>query len=140
MERKTPKKTGVKKKSAAPKTIKAAAETVEVPTSTVKKPVAKKAPTPKKTVKARVTKKAVGPLVDATAELAAAEPKVELSPVFKALAEPVLPELKRENRARLMMQTPTELYFYWTIRENPYQLLRQAFGNDTGSKEVLFVT
>jgi len=132
MEKKTPKKPGVKKKGAAPKTITAAAETVEVPTSTVKKPVAKKAPA-SKTVKARVTKKVVGPLVDATTELAAAEPKVELSPVFKALAEPALPELKRENRARLMMQTPTELYFYWTVRENPFHLLRKAFGNDTGS-------
>jgi hypothetical protein len=133
MEKKTPKKPVVKKKAAAPKAIKTAAETLEVPTSIVKKPAAKNAAAPKKPVKARVTTKAASPLVDATAELAAAEPKVELSPVFKALAEPTLPELKRENRARLMMQTPTELYFYWTVRENPFQLLRQAFGQDTGS-------
>jgi hypothetical protein len=59
--------------------------------------------------------------------------KPELSPVLKTLAEPVLPPLERENRARLMMQTPTELYFYWSVRENPYQLLRNAFGSDTGS-------
>jgi hypothetical protein len=68
-----------------------------------------------------------------TAEIAAAEPKVELSPVFKALAEPKLPELKRENRARLMMQSPTELYFYWSVKENPFHVLRDAFGPDTGS-------
>ena len=58
---------------------------------------------------------------------------LKASPVFKALSEPVLPKLERENRARLMMQTPTELYFYWSVRENPYQVLRKAFGDDTGS-------
>jgi hypothetical protein len=63
----------------------------------------------------------------------AAKPATALSPVFKTLSEPVLPQLKRENRARLMMQTPTELYFYWSVRENPYHLLRKAFGDDTGS-------
>jgi len=133
MEKKTPKKPVVKKKAVAPKAIKTAAEALEIPTSIVKKPPAKKATAPKKAVTARTAKKAANPVLDATAALAAAEPKVELSPVFKALAEPALPELKRENRARLMMQTPTELYFYWTVRENPFQLLRQAFGSDTGS-------
>ena len=71
--------------------------------------------------------------LDATAETASTGPKVELSPVFKALAEPTLPALKRENRARLLMQTPTRLYFYWSVRENPYQLLHKAYGDDTGS-------
>jgi len=70
--------------------------------------------------------------LDATSEIAAVEPKVELSPVFKALADVTLPELKRENRARLQMQTPTRVYFYWSIKENPYQLLKRTFG-DTGS-------
>jgi hypothetical protein len=68
-----------------------------------------------------------------TPPINASEPNVEISPAFKILAEPVLPKLHRENRARLMMQTPTELYFYWSVRENPYQLLRKAFGSDTGS-------
>jgi len=133
MEKKTPKKAGVKKKAAAPKAIKTAAETLEVPTSIVKKPAAKTTAALKKPRTARAAEKIGSTVLDATAEIAAAEPKVELSPVFKALAEPALPELKRENRARLMMQTPTELYFYWTVRENPFQLLRQAFGSDTGS-------
>jgi hypothetical protein len=44
-----------------------------------------------------------------------------------------LPELSRENRARLLMQTPTRLYFYWAIKENPWHLLKNAFGDDTGS-------
>jgi hypothetical protein len=70
--------------------------------------------------------------LDATSQIAATEPKVRLSPVFKVLAEPMLPVLERENRARLLMQTPTRLYFYWSIKENPYQLLHKAFGDDTG--------
>ena len=32
-----------------------------------------------------------------------------------------------------MMQTPTSLYFYWSVRENPYHLLRKMFGDDMGS-------
>ncbi len=71
--------------------------------------------------------------LDVTAEIAAVEPQVELSPAFKALAEPKLPDLQRENRARLMMQTPTKLYFYWSVRENPYHMLRRMFGDDLGS-------
>jgi len=85
-------------------------------------------------VKAKTAKKPVKKVkADVTAELAAAEPAVELSPVFKALAEVALPELKRDNRARLQMQTPTRLYLYWSIRENPWAMLRSVFGNALGS-------
>lgn len=116
------------------------AETVETQL-TVAKPVVKKArakaaTAPKAVAKvakmavAKVAKKTVG---DVTAEIAATEPVVELSPAFKALAEPALPSLDRENRARLLMQTPTKLYFYWSVKENPYHLLRSAFGDETGS-------
>ncbi|MBK7394263.1 MAG: DUF4912 domain-containing protein [Chloracidobacterium sp.] len=87
----------------------------------------------KKTAKKTVKKTVKKTTLDATAEIAAVEPKVELSPVFKALADVTLPELKRENRARLQMQTPTRVYFYWSIKENPYQLLKRIFGDDTGS-------
>lgn len=76
-------------------------------------------------------------LVDATAEIARKEPEVELSPVFKALANVELPELERENRARLLMQSPTRLYFYWSIRENPWQRLRAIFGDDLGSYRLV---
>ncbi len=87
----------------------------------------------KKVVK-KTTKKATKKLnLDVTADLAATEPDVKLSPVFKALADVSLPELKRENRARLQMQTPTRLYFYWSIRENPWHTLRNVFGDDLGS-------
>lgn len=112
------------------------AEVVEA-VSPVKKRAAKKAAVMSKpgaiangSPKKKAVKKAT---LDATAEIAAVEPKVELSPVFKALADVTLPELKRENRARLQMQTPTRVYFYWSIKENPYHLLKRTFGDDTGS-------
>ena len=71
--------------------------------------------------------------LDVTAEIATTEPVVELSPVFKALADVTLPEVTRENRARLQMQSPTRLYFYWSIRENPWALLSSVFGKDLGN-------
>jgi hypothetical protein len=99
----------------------------------VKKRVAKsvkaEATPPKKAVR-KSTRIAIP---DVTAEVAGVPQPVELSPSFKALAEPTLPALARENRARLQMQTPTRLYFYWSIRENPWHLLRSAFGDDVGS-------
>lgn len=76
-------------------------------------------------------------VIDATAEIARKEPEVELSPVFKALANVELPELERENRAQLLMQSPTRLYFYWSIRENPWQRLRAIFGDDLGSYRLV---
>src|SRR5947199_334677 len=68
-----------------------------------------------------------------TKAIATTEPKVELSPLFKALADVKLPELPRENRARLQMQSPTRLYFYWSLRQNPWQQLRAVFGPELGS-------
>ncbi|MFM9903003.1 MAG: DUF4912 domain-containing protein [Pyrinomonadaceae bacterium] len=109
----------------------------------VEKPRPAKARGPVKPVKAlsekpakKTVKKMTNPEntdLDATAEIAAAEPAIELSPVFQALADVSLPALKRENRARLQMQTPTRLYFYWSVKENPYHLLKRAFGDDMGS-------
>ncbi|MFZ1701652.1 MAG: DUF4912 domain-containing protein [Pyrinomonadaceae bacterium] len=86
---------------------------------------------PKKAVKKTVRSKKAD--LDVTLELASTEPKVELSPVFKALADVTLPEIDRENRARLLMQSPTKLYFYWSVRENPWQQLKAIFGDDLGS-------
>ena len=57
----------------------------------------------------------------------------EHSAVFKELASPKLPELVKENRARLQMQSPNRLFFYWSIRNNPFQILRRAFGSATSS-------
>ncbi|CAN5756763.1 hypothetical protein BH24ACI3_BH24ACI3_05740 [soil metagenome] len=56
-----------------------------------------------------------------------------LSPVQKELATPKLPSLRSENRARLQMQSPNRLYFYWSLRDNPFQSLKRGFGSNTGS-------
>ena len=50
-------------------------------------------------------------------------------PIFKELAEPKLPELAKENRARLQMQSPNRIQFYWSIKNNPFQTLNRALGN-----------
>jgi hypothetical protein len=57
----------------------------------------------------------------------------ERSPIFKELAEPKLPELPKENRARLQMQSPTKLYFYWSVKNNPFQTLNKVFKGNTGN-------
>ena len=159
MEKKSTNKAAVVKKNAAAKEIEfeLKADMTEVATSPVKKRAAKaakavsepgavatgsvkktaqtvstetvEAVAPKKTVK----KEAKTVAADVTAEIAAAEPKIKVSPIFKTLSEPILPKLTHENRARLLMQTPTRLYFYWAVKENPWHLLKKTFGDDTGS-------
>ncbi|MDQ3064093.1 MAG: DUF4912 domain-containing protein, partial [Acidobacteriota bacterium] len=47
------------------------------------------------------------------------------------LSEPKLPELVKENRARLQMQSPTKIHFYWRVKTNPFQTLTRVFGNQT---------
>lgn len=68
-----------------------------------------------------------------TPEILVEAPKVEYSEAFKVLAQPELPKLERDNRARLHIQSPTRAYFYWSVRENPYRMLRGMFGSDLGS-------
>jgi len=58
---------------------------------------------------------------------------IEKSPVFKELSEPKLPELPKENRARLQMQSPNRLYFYWSIKNNPFQTLNRVFGGSAAN-------
>ncbi|HMS09272.1 MAG TPA: DUF4912 domain-containing protein, partial [Pyrinomonadaceae bacterium] len=57
----------------------------------------------------------------------------EMSPVFKLLARPSLPRLESENRARLQMQSPNRLHFYWSVRSNPFQTLNRALGAATSN-------
>lgn len=52
----------------------------------------------------------------------------ELSPIEKELSAVSLPELPKENRARLQMQSPTRLYFYWSFKDSPYARLQRIFG------------
>jgi hypothetical protein len=148
---KKPRKTAAKKVTAAKAAPADAFAELAPATSPVKKPRAKKAvvtaeATETKPVKAkrsvktaaaaatktkRVTKEKITPEV--VVEPSVKDVETEISPVFKALADVSLPELERENRARLMLQSPTMLYFYWSVRENPYKALHQAFGSDIGS-------
>lgn len=58
-------------------------------------------------------------------------------PIFAELAAPKLPELPKENRARLQMQSPTRINFYWSIKTNPFQTLRRALGGNTGSYSLV---
>ncbi|MEP7211700.1 MAG: DUF4912 domain-containing protein [Acidobacteriota bacterium] len=59
----------------------------------------------------------------------AADIEIERSAAFKELAEPKLPRLERENRARLSMQTPNRLFFYWSTAANPLKTLERALHN-----------
>ena len=56
-----------------------------------------------------------------------------MSPVFRELATAALPALPKENRARLQMQSPNRLFFYWSLSNNPFQTLNRALGPQTGS-------
>jgi len=79
------------------------------------------------------TRKPIVELEAQDAEVVLVEPELEpnQSEVFRELAEPKLPELARENRARLQMQSPTKIHFYWSIKTNPFQTLNRVFGNQT---------
>jgi hypothetical protein len=103
------------------------------PKAKTKNPVAKRT---RKTTAVTVETVAE-PTLDITPEIAADEPKVELSPVFKALADVTLPDLKRENRAQLLMQSPTRLYFYWSVRQDPYKAVNNVFEGNTNYTLVL---
>jgi hypothetical protein len=67
----------------------------------------------------------------------AEETEEEVDPIFAELATPVLPNLQKENRARLQMQSPNRLYFYWSIKNNPFQTLQKVFGGNTGSYQLI---
>lgn len=49
------------------------------------------------------------------------------------LAEPELPPLMRRDRATLLVQSPTRVYFYWTLRKDPYRTLGKILGNRVGN-------
>ncbi len=61
----------------------------------------------------------------------------EKDPIFEELSEPKLPELPRENRARLQMQSPNRIYFYWSLKNNPFQILQKVFGGQTDSYRLV---
>ena len=57
----------------------------------------------------------------------------DMPPVFRELAQPKLPALSVQNRARLQMQSPNRLFFYWSVGSNPFQRLNRALGTHTAS-------
>src|SRR5688500_17222974 len=57
----------------------------------------------------------------------------DMPPVFRELALPKLPVLEEQNRARLQMQTPNRLFFYWSVGSNPFQRLNKALGTQTAN-------
>jgi len=71
------------------------------------------------------------------AEAEPAEETEEVDPIFAELALPKLPELARENRAWLQMQSPNRIYFYWAIKNNPFQTLSRVFAGNTGSYQLV---
>ncbi|KXK06526.1 MAG: hypothetical protein UZ17_ACD001000484 [Acidobacteria bacterium OLB17] len=127
-EPKAVKPVAAKTKAERPKAVKAAA---------AKKTAPKKAAKPRKAA----PKKAPIETFPATAEVVegpAAPVAVERSRAFNILADVELPKRSKQNRARLLMQSPTKLYFYWSLREDPWQMLRKAFG-DAGSSSYMLV-
>ncbi|MEO8042434.1 MAG: DUF4912 domain-containing protein [Acidobacteriota bacterium] len=61
----------------------------------------------------------------------------EMPPVFRELADPKLPELGHQNRARLQMQSPNRLFFYWSVGSNPFHKLNKALGAQTASYSLV---
>lgn len=128
------------KKKAAAKTVEPFAELalepkavepfIELPSEP--KPRPKKTLRGKKavTVPASPVKRGQGKASTPTAVKAVEE---EMSPVFKALADVKLPELTAGARARLLVQSPTRLFLYWSLRQDPWAQLRAAFGEDLGN-------
>lgn len=57
-------------------------------------------------------------------------------PIFDELSAPKLPAMPKENRARLQMQSPTKIHFYWSFKENPYKILSRIFGGQTNYQLV----
>jgi hypothetical protein len=127
-----------------PNIIEGATDTISKPKSRKRKPVAAKkaldaavgSPVKKKAAKAKKEKtenlETPVPAIETREQTQeegedAAAPEKEESPIFKELAEPKLPVLPQENRARLQMQSPNRIFFYWSVKHNPFETLNRAF-------------
>ncbi len=118
----------------------------ETEISTVEKPIEKKyspdnfkidstatvsSPTCKPIIEPETKDAANAEVFSVESEAEESENETGHSEIFKELSEPKLPELAKENRARLQMQSPTKINFYWSIKTNPFQTLNRVFGNQT---------
>lgn len=98
-------------------------------THIVKQPVSIERILPPEPVTLAAQKTSAETLEELTEEVKAEETReVERSPIFKKLSEPKLPELPSDDRARLQLQSPNRLFFYWSSRKNPYANLQRLFG------------
>ena len=58
-------------------------------------------------------------------------------PISKALSEPMLPKLIKEDRARLQVQSPNKIHFYWSFKQNPFQTLSRVVGKNTNYQLII---
>ncbi|MEO8650189.1 MAG: DUF4912 domain-containing protein [Acidobacteriota bacterium] len=61
------------------------------------------------------------------------EAEEAVTPEFAKLRDIMLPPRDHANRARLQVQSPNRLFFYWSLRVDPYRTLKRAVGGDPGS-------
>ncbi len=66
-----------------------------------------------------------------------AEEAATANPIFKELSAPKLPTLAREDRARLQLQTPNRIHFYWSFKQNPFQTLNRVVGKNTNYQLII---
>ena len=73
----------------------------------------------------------------AAAEEAKTKESAIEDPIFKELSKPKLPELVKEDRARLQMQSPNKIHFYWSFKQNPFQTLSRVVGKNTNYQLII---
>ncbi|MGI8811823.1 MAG: DUF4912 domain-containing protein [Pyrinomonadaceae bacterium] len=83
-----------------------------------------------------VPQEAVEPQAPMSENAAGADTQ-ERSPAFKILAEAELPPIESGNRAKLLMQTPNRLFFYWSTSRDPLRLLTRALGGNAGNYSLV---
>src|SRR5687767_2942865 len=72
----------------------------------------------------------VVPDIADTKHISAAVELEERSSAFTELAKPKLPPIEKHNRARLQVQSPDRLFFYWSLKSNPFRILNRSLGPD----------
>ena len=92
----------------------------KTPVNPVKKPEPKKAA-------AKVESEKISPVEPPAPEIV----RERESPIFRELELPKLPVLEKEDRAQLLAQSPNRVFFYWSLKANPFQTLSRALGTET---------
>lgn len=122
----------------------------KTPVTPVKNPEPKKAAvkvdaavsskkTPAKPVEQEEPKKSavkVEPAARSRVEEAREAPEVvprRESRVFKELELPKLPILEKQDRAVLQVQSPNRVFFYWSLKANPFQTLKRTLGAEASA-------